>query len=350
MRRKNVWLTGVVLSMTGWMGAACSGRTEAQSSKVASATAKPISVSVAEARLERVDKRIEITGTLGPWQEAVLSVEVEGRIEQVLVDLGDRVQEGASLMRIAPQEYDLRLTQAEVELSAARAEKERMEKLVKDNLVSQQQLDESRRRLDLAQATVELARKKKNDTLLRAPFPGMVAKRMVNRGEYVRAGTAAFQVVRLSPLKFRGEAPERFTLDVKPGDPVTVTPDALRGQSLTGKIVRVSPSVTQETRSFGIEAEIQNPGEQVKPGSFARLTIQTKTPQDVLTVPESSLMSFAGNPRVFVVQNGKAFERVVELGEKLKERVIVLKGIAAGEKVATSAVELLSDQRDVTAR
>jgi RND family efflux transporter MFP subunit len=156
--------------------------------------------------------------------------------------------------------------------------------------------------------------------------------------------------VRTSPLKFRGDVPERYTGDVRLGDSAIAILQSDKGEPLQGKIVRVSPSVSTESRSFSIEAEFDNQDERVKPGSFARVSILSKTVVQALTIPETALFSFAGNPRVFVVEGDRARERVVETDGKEKDRILVSKGLSKGDKVVTGGVELLSDGRLITLR
>jgi len=310
----------------------------------------PLSVSVAPALQEEVERRIEITGTLAPFEEADISIEVDGRIAEVNVDLGDRVNKGDVLARIVPSEYEWKKVQAEADLATAEADYRRTQKLFDQSVVTKQQRDEAQRKLDVARAAADLARKKLADTVLRAPFDGSVGKRLVNQGEYVRSGTAAFFLVCINPLKFKGDVPERFAADVHTGDHVRAYTEASDNQSLVGTIVRVGPSVFSDTRSFPVEAEIDNSQGMVKPGSFARVSILTRTLHNVLTIPESAVVSFAGNPRVFVVQEGKARERVIEMEGKLRDKVLVTRGLAGGERVIVSGAELLADGQPVKVR
>jgi membrane fusion protein (multidrug efflux system) len=211
-------------------------------------------------------------------------------------------------------------------------------------------VDEANRRVEVARTSAGLARKKLADTVLRSPFDGVVARRLVNPGEYVRAGTPAFQVVNVAPLKFRGEVPERYVPDVKLGDPVTAVSSAVPGPSLTGRIVRIGPSVTVETRSFPIEAELENPEGAVKPGTFCRLSILTGTRVRALVVPESAVVLFAGNPRVFLARDGKAAETPIEVAGRDGDRVVVASGLSAGDPVIATGANLLVDGKAVEIR
>jgi membrane fusion protein (multidrug efflux system) len=126
--------------------------------------------------------------------------------------------------------------------------------------------------------------------------------------------------------------------------------EAGRDHSFPGTIERVGPSVASDSRSFPIEASIDNSQGAIKPGSFARVSILTQKVETMLTVPESAVIAFAGTPRVFVVQAGKALERVIEIAGKLRDRVLVAKGLQEGEQVVTTGVELLVDGKAVAIR
>lgn len=313
-------------------------------------SAAPLAVSVVTVASEERVRKIEVTGTLAAWEEALVSVEADGRLAQVKVDLGSHVKRGELLAQIAAQEYSLRKTQAEAELAASRADLARVEQLVAKDIGTRQQLDEARRRYEIARTNAELQNKKLGDTAVRAPIEGIVAKRLVNLGEFVRTGSPAFQIVRTTPLKFKGDVPERHAPVVKIGDEVEASGEALGDTILTGKIVHVSPSVSADTRSFAIEAQIENPDERFKPGSFARLAISAGAPVKVITVPDKAVTEFAGNKRVFVVQGELARERRVELDGKVGDRAIVAKGLEPGEQVIVTALETLSDGAKITVR
>jgi len=340
---------GVLVTGLSLCATSCPGRTSNQAASTP-AVDPPQPVTVADVVEQEVDRRVEITGTLAAWEEATISLEAEGPLAEVNADLGDRVTKGAQLAKVAATEYEFRKTQAEADLAAAESDYKRNTDLASKNLITQAQLDVSRRSVEVARAAAELARKKLNDTVLRAPFDGAVARRMVNKGEYVRTGAPAFVVVRTTPLKFKGDVPERFAADVGRGDPISAVVDSMGGKSLAGRIARIGASVAADSRSFPIEAEVENPGNLVKPGTFARVTITTKGNLKSLTVPETAVFEFAGTPRVYVVTGDKAAERVVEVGGKSKDRVLVTKGLALGDRVVTTGVELLADGHPIVVR
>jgi membrane fusion protein (multidrug efflux system) len=336
-----VWCSVIVgLMFTAMLLAAPGCAKSAGDQAAAKAAEAPFIVSVAKVGRENIERRIDITGTLAAWEEATMASEVDGRVVAVAADLGDRVARGEVLARVASEEYELRVAQAVADLTSAQADYTRTTGLAAKHLVSQQQVDDAKHKLDVAQAAADLAQKKLRDTTLRAPFDGAVAKRLINTGDYVHTGMSAFQLVRTTPLKFKGEAPEQFAFDVRVDN----------GEPLHGKIVRIGPAVSADSRSFAIEAQIENPNGKIKPGTFARLSILSKTVTSALTIPDRAVFSFAGNPHVYVVAAGKARDRAVEMAGKTADRVVVVKGLEEGEQVVITGVELLTDGRAVTIR
>ena len=341
---------GIALAALGLatMTACPSGGDAKTESGPAPAAALP--VTVVEAVGENVQRTIDVTGTLAPWEEATVAMEAEGRIVDVRGDLGDPVKKGEVLARVNPIELQARVAQADAEQSAATADLARIQQLAAKDMATKQQVDEAKRRVDVARTNVDIARKKLGDAVVHAPFDGMIARRLVNLGDFARIGNPAFQLVRVSPLKLKADVAERYAADVKVDDPVEARGEALGKTVLEGKVARIGPSVAQDTRSFPVEARIENADGAVKPGTFARMTIRTSTTAGAVTVPDLAVVLFAGNPRVYVIDGDKARERPVQLGEKVRDRVVISQGLKAGEKVAISGLDVLSDGALVVVR
>lgn len=200
------------------------------------------------------------------------------------------------------------------------------------------------------EAELGLAEKRRADAILRAPIAGAVARRHVNRGEYVKENAPVFTIVRGDPLKYSGVVSEHAALEIHPGQTLTLTVDPVPGRSFTGRVTRVSPAVDVGNRTVLLEAEVPNPDGQLKPGLFARGTLATRHDTAVPFVPEAAVTSFAGVTKVFVVAGGKAQERRVRTGRKQEGMVEIAEGVHAGERVATSSVARLFDGAEVTVR
>lgn len=316
------------------------------------AAAAAVPVRLGDVAERTVDRRIEISGSLMSPEDSTIAAEVEGKVVALKADLGDRVGSGALLARIAPEEYRLRMEQAEAQRELAEANLKRTGQLAKSEMVAQKELDDARFAAAQARATADLARKKHGDTTVRAPFAGAIAKRLVSMGEYVKPGQPLFDLVILDPLVLTGEVPERYLAAVKPGAPVTVRVDAFAGRAFEGKVSRIAPAVNPQSRAFTVEARIGNRGGTLKPGVFAHAELLVGQAERTIVVPEAAVVTFAGVTKVFVIAGDVAHERQVELDRRLPGGLVAVRGgdLTPGDKVAVAGAAKLAHGTPVTVR
>jgi multidrug efflux pump subunit AcrA (membrane-fusion protein) len=194
-----------------------------------------------------------------------------------------------------------------------------------------------------AQAQVDQAKKAITDARVLAPISGFVAERAADPGEYVSTTTKVVTIVRTNPLRVRIDIPEQAVPEIKVGQSVTVSTSAFQDRNFSGRIARISPNVTANSRTLTVEAEVENPNNELKPGQFATVRIlQSKTESAVL-IPQSGVRTEGNVSRVFVIKNGRAEQRLVQLGQVEGDLVEIKSGVAADEIVATSNVDQLSD-------
>lgn len=359
---------------------------------------RPVKTELAQVR--DVRRAVEVIGTLAAREEVVVSSEVEGRVATLAHDLGDKVTAGTPLVVLDPEKARYRadtqraaLAQARAkygasaegdlpaleqvpevvsstaQLSEAAQQLERAKSLAARKLLSQSDFDAAQTRYDTAKAahdqalasarqlradiqaqssSLQLAERELRDTVIRAPFDGYVAERLVSVGQFVQPQTPIMHIVRLQPLKLTAEVPEKFAPWIETGRSVAVHVDAYPDQTFEGKVVRISPSVNLKSRAFAIEGEVPNPDARLKPGTFARVQITTDHVDRAVTIPASAVQSRYGTNRVFVVQNGSLSGREVILGDRIGDRVEVSKGLDAGTALVASDVEQLADGMKVT--
>jgi len=190
---------------------------------------------------------------------------------------------------------------------------------------------------------MKLAGRQLRDTDIRAPFDGYVEKRLVNLGELVKGQMPVMAVVRLDPLKVTAELPERMMPWISDGRPVDLHVDAYRDRTFTGKVTRISPVVNAATRAFPFEAVVPNTDAALKPGTFARVHVESGKVDEVLTLPYAALQYRYGVNRVFVVKDDRLAVRELQIGERVGDRVEIAAGVKEGEPVAITDVDTLSD-------
>jgi RND family efflux transporter MFP subunit len=341
-----------VLSLYACSSGASSAPKESAEKKDQAAQKSGAPVRVAAVVEERVPLTIEISGQLASPEDSAIAAEVEGKVVRISADLGDRVKQGQLLAQINPDEYRYKMEQADAQSQQAEANLSRIQKLAKNEMVSQQQLDDARFSAAQAKANADLAKKKFQDTEVRAPFNGAIAKRSVSSGEYVRVGQALFEVVVLDSLKLTGEIPERYLSQIKPGDEVTADVDAYKDQPFKGQISRISPAVNATSRSFTVEARIDNKAGNLKPGLFAHARLGVGVEDHAPIVPEAAITVFAGTAKVFRIQAKAAHEVRVEVVQHLPDGRVVIAGheLKAGDQVAVEGLARLGEGVEVDVR
>jgi RND family efflux transporter MFP subunit len=204
--------------------------------------------------------------------------------------------------------------------------------------------------LQAARARVSLARKANADTVVRAPFNGVVAQRLVSTGDYVTKGMKVATVVRVNPLRVQLTVPEQAVSAMGVGQPVTFEVDAYPGRQFQGTVKYVAPSLQADQRALTVEALVPNPNGVLKPGLFATARIERPARTPGVLVPATAVQTTSGTSRVYVVTGDHVEERIVTTGETVGDRAEVTKGLKAGERVATKNVGQLADGTRVETR
>lgn len=305
--------------------------------------------------------------------------ELKLRVDQALA----QVEQAKAALRQAEEKIGLRPGQAfdpnrVAEVAAARvsvelAEKNlrRAEKLIESGDVSRSFYDDARARRDQlkeqyeaavaqarqnyagvavaktnvsnAEAQLALARKSLSYSVIFSPIDGFVAERTADLGEYVSPQQKVATIVRINPLRMRIDIPEQAIPEVQVGQSVSVRTSAWPDKQFSGRIARIAPNVSAASRTLTVEAEIENSNGALKPGQFATVRILQPHPAPAVFVPARAVIADAGVSRVFVVKDGHVEQRVVQTGQGESDLMEIKTGIAAGEQVATSNLDKLSD-------
>jgi membrane fusion protein (multidrug efflux system) len=202
--------------------------------------------------------------------------------------------------------------------------------------------------IQASEATMKLADRQFRDTQIRAPFDGYIERRLVNLGELVKAQMPVIAVVRLDPLKAIAEIPEKMAPWISDGQAVQLYVDAYPGRMFEGKVSRISPAVNTSTRAFPFEALVPNRDAILKPGTFARVHIDSGKADTVLTLPYSALQYRYGVNRAFVIEGDKLSARELKVGDRMGDRIEILGGVNAGDRVAATDIEKLTDGAQVS--
>lgn len=397
--RQTCWRPAIAAVIAGIaLAAAGCSKTQNAQARGRESTAKPVKIETV--RQETVKRSVELVGTLAAVDEVTISSEADGKVRTILADLGDRVKAGGVLIQLDNEKQQYNFDQqkatlaralaqygapdpqhlpeiektpdvqkAQAELGQARQAYERADELHKRQLVPKQALDDAeamlrskqasydsslqnaknlRASIQGSEASMKLADRQLRDTEIRSPFDGIVEKRIVNLGELVKTQMPVMVVVRVDPLKVIAEIPEKMAPWISTGEPVQLHVDAYPDKAFTGKVSRISPAVNAATRAFAFEALVPNSDTQLKPGTFARVHIESGKLDDVMTLSFTSLQYRYGVNRVFVVDGGTLALHELKVGDRLGDRIEILSGVKSGDQVAVTDVDKLNDGQKVT--
>ena len=316
-------------------------------------TAAPVSgqmqVRVEPVRLAPIVDRLPLSGSVISPRHADIAPQESGLVRRMAVDVGDIVAEGDVLLELDDELLRLELLRLQAAHEEARLLYEDTRRLADEGrrLVGERNISRSEYESRLADqavaeqrhqqlsAEVEMQQTRVRRATLRAPFAGVIGLKMTEQGQWLAAGSPAFNLAQLDPLRVQARVPERFYREVRPGTPVSVTFDALPGETTRVAVDSVVAVSDLETRSFTARADIPNSEGRLAPGMSARLEFQVggESSAPVLQVPADALVRrYDGSIVVWVVREGSAVPLIVTAGRR-SGRYVEVNVVNAGERL-----------------
>lgn len=356
----------------------------------------PVEVTTAAAITRTLQRGVDVVGSFTADEEVVVSAQAPGELAQLNVDFGSFVQAGQVIATIDQRDAKLKIEQAEATLKQTLArlgmpssqkegasfdatqnadvkvakaqldwtkmDLDRAAKLVENGDVSRSIFDQAQTQNNLAQAryqaaidavnqqlavveqqrsALNLAKKALVDTVVRAPISGAVKEKHTARGAYLPVNGRIVTLVKINPLRLRAEIPEASAASVRTGQQMTLKVDSFPNRTFTGRIVRIGPSLNEQTRALTVEAQVANPGNLLRPGMFAKSSLITTPNANAVLVPSKAIVTIAGLTKVFVIAGGKATEKIVKTGATDGDMIEITEGVSSGETLATSNLDRL---------
>jgi RND family efflux transporter MFP subunit len=338
----------VVMALVAGVTASCSETAKAKTE----ASRPPVAVETAVAAARDVEQAIDVVGSLAPKFQAEIKSEFTAVVAGVYVTEWVKVAKGQPLARLDSREDEAgleavraSLLQAEVAETRAQRELERAVKLKEVGLITQQGLDDARTAREAAAATTAAVRAQARaaetrltKALIRAPFDGVVAARMVNVGDRVESmgGGPMFRIVDTSVLDLTVHVPSARLSELAIGSRLSFTTDAVPGRTFTGVVAHINPTAEDASRAIPVMVEVRNDDGALKGGLFVKGRIVTGSRAQVLTVPRAALLTWDLESRraeVFTIDGDVARRRSITTGAVVGDVVEVAAGLAAGEPV-----------------
>jgi membrane fusion protein (multidrug efflux system) len=305
-------------------------------------------VEAAPVRVGPSQQQILAVGSLRSNESVIVRPELAGRITQINFTEGQKVRKGQLLIQLDASVPRAELAQIQASLALAKSNYERAQELFKRNAGTERALDEARAKLRTDEAAIRLAEARLEKYALMAPFDGVIGLRKVSVGDFVNAGTDIVNLEQIDPLKVDFRVPEVFLASIRVGQRIALTVDALPGREFAGEVYAIDPLVDAGGRSIVIRARIANPGDELRPGLFARVALVVDEKLEAVFVPEQSLVPVNDQHFVFKVvdgqQGGKAVAYTrVKLGERRKGEVEIVDGLKPGDVVVTAGLLKVRD-------
>jgi RND family efflux transporter MFP subunit len=368
-RRTQIWIGIAVLIVAIAFGVVRAlGNKAAQRESVEQAAASKLqsvvelaATDVVKARELQLAQGLPISGSLRAVNSAFVKARAAGELQGLTVREGDVVKAGQVLAKVEATEYLARVNQAQQQADAAKAQIdiaqrqwENNKKLVDQGFISKTALDTSWNTLTGAESTykaalasVDMAKKTLDDTVLRAPISGVVAQRLSQPGERVAIDAKVIEIVDLSRLELEATLTAADSVNVRVGQKASLQIEG-RGTAVAAKVVRINPSAQAGSRSVLAYLEVEDPGG-LRQGLFAQGTLGTGQ-LTALAVPLASVRTDKPSPYVQIVENNAVVHKAVELGargEAEGEMMVAVKGVAAGSLVIKGSLGPLREGSQV---
>ena len=286
-------------------------------------------VTTAPVQMRRVVYTLEQVGSLRSSERAMLRAEVAGVVSRISFQEGARVKKGQVLVRLDDakikaeiRNLEAHIEQLQVRLAFQEKTLERNRILLKKNAIAPHRFDElqtavKETELAISQVKANLVRQRESliDTVIRAPFDGVVGSKDISPGDYLKVGGPVVEVVVLDPLEIDFQVPERYKSSLTLGQEVSLRVASENEKRFVGTIFFISPTVDMKTRTFLVKAKVANPDRRLNPGMFARVSLVTAVHDQAAVVPWQSVIQTETDTYIYVLKDGLAHRVDIRLGK-----------------------------------
>ena len=306
-----------------------------------------ITVETAEVEASELASSVLAVGTLLAEASATLRAEVPGQILAIHFDEGLPLTAGAPLFSIEATILEAEVNEARANVNRSEAALNRAEELFGKQLISGTDYDAARANYDVDVARLRSSQARLSKTIIRAPFDGFAGLRRINIGDYATVGQELVDVVQLDPLRVDFSVPETLLPKVMPGLTIAINVDAYPDEPFAGVITAVAPKSDVQGHSLEFRASLPNEALKLRPGLFVRVEVSLGVKPDAIVIPEQAIWPVGQNKTVYVVEDGKAHQRIVTIGERQPGAVEIVEGLEVGETIVTAGQMKLYEGAEV---
>jgi len=304
---------------------------------------RSIAVEAAAAVATTSTQDLRAIGTLQSDESVQITSEIAGRITSIPLLEGTPVKAGDIMVELDSALANAEVADAQARYNLAIGNLGRANSLARSGNVTERARDEASTNAETTRAALELAKVRLAKHTIRAPFDGISGIRKVSPGAYIDAGEAIVNLEKIDTLKIDFKLPEIYLAQVKTGQIVELTVDALKDRTFKGTIYAIDPHIDINGRALSIRARLENPELILRPGLFARISVKGQVKRNVLVIPEAAIVPRGDDKIVYLVSNGQVTETKVTLGGRHNGVVEILDGLSQDAMVVTAGQQKLED-------
>lgn len=311
---------------------------------------KAINVQVDTIKSELIGTEFAYSGTFEPNKETKLSAEIQGKINDVLVDIGTFVTKGQSLIQLDNSLLKLQLQSAEVQVEGLEADVKRFTVLANADAVQGIQLEKAELGLKSAKVQRATLLEQINKTTTKAPFNGVITAKFTEEGAFAAPGVPLLQITDITILKFTVNVSENDLSSFQLNQTFSINADAYSNVILSGKATMIGSKANMGS-SFPVQFIVNNTTDsKIKSGMFGKVNMKSENQKSGIIIPASAIVGTSSQPQVYKVKNGKAVLNDITIAQKIKNKTVVSKGLEEGDVIITNGFINLFNNANVTAK
>ncbi len=296
---------------------------------------------------QSIPSDFQVNGIFIPIQSGAVMSEMAGKVIELKMRNGDRVQAGATVAVVDRELLSIQLETARTNLDKGKQDRRRLSTLLGEGGVTQQQLDDADLAVRNLESQIRLLDKQLSMCAIQSPIQGVISNKLIENGSLVSPGMKLADVTNISRLRLQVYLTEVQVVNVRKGQSVRVQVDLFPDQPLTGAVTFIDVNAGPNRR-YLVEVETANPGEQVKSGMSGTAIFEGKGAVSALSVPRGAIVGSLQEAKVFVVEGNRAILRPIRTGTVFGDYVTVLSGLSEGELVVTAGQINLEDGMEIT--
>lgn len=309
-----------------------------------------INVQADTLQIENVNAEISYSGTFEPNKETKISAEIQGKINDVLVDVGSYVSKGQTLIQLDNSLLKLQLQTIEVQIEGLEADVNRYTILAKADAIQGVQLEKAELGLKSAKVQKATLLEQINKTTIKAPFSGVVTAKLSEEGAFAAPGVPLLQITDITTLKFTVNVPEKDLSQFKLNQSYFISADAYSEISLSGKATMIGSKANMGS-SFPIQFSVNNTSDlKIKSGMFGKVNLKNDIQEKGIIISSSAIVGSENQPQVYLIKNGKAILQNIVISKKIQNKSVVSSGLKTGDVIVTNGFINLFDGANVTVK